>query len=96
MADVSKLAKLSNKITFNSYDDFEKALYSFSRENCVVFCFHKSESIESANKKLLENVKPYDMKFQYHSVRLKCKHGGEKRSNGLDIRSNQRYKNWNK
>ena len=87
MTDVSEL---SSGMTFNSYDDFEKTLNSFSRENCVVFCVHKSESIDSANKKLSENVKPYDVKFRYRSVRLKCKHGGERRSSGLGIRSNQR------
>ena len=41
MANVGELAELSSGMTLNSCDDFERALNSFSRENCVVFCVHK-------------------------------------------------------
>ena len=36
MTNVSKLAELSSGMTFNSCNDFEKALNNYSTENCVV------------------------------------------------------------
>ncbi len=87
---VCSMSVLEEGSSFDSFEQFERALETYCKANYVVLCTSQSERVETANKHISESAKPYDVKFCYRSIRYKCKHGGDIRSKGKGIRSNQR------
>lgn len=76
--------------TFNTFEEFRKALSDFQINNNVLFVTKATKKVEVVNARLSVGLERLDSKLKYANATYICKHGGVKRCSGTGIRPRQR------
>lgn len=84
--------KLEVGAEYESFEEFEEDLKSFSEHNFMLFVKDKSIKLNTGSQDgpRTRNKKMLPEKLIYKYLRYKCKQGGKRRFEGRGIRPNQR------